>query len=81
MNHIIDKQCHCERCEARTKKTYSLKGHCVNCGWTGKFKVRFGDRLWSYSTDCPDCGVCGVMLSPDRPNVSYQADGGSEHGD
>lgn len=69
---LIDKQCHCQACEDRAKKTYTQNGRCLVCGWTGKFKVRFGDRLWEYSTECPDCGNTGVSLSPDRPNIMME---------
>ena len=61
----LDAQCHCERCESRTKETYSLKASCSNCG-AGPFNVTFrkgdeADRVIG-GLRCPDCGCCKMIL-------------------
>jgi hypothetical protein len=53
---VVDRRCMCQRCEHRTKETYTMTGRCSNCGFDqlrGLF--RKGDR--ARGGTCPTCGV------------------------
>ena len=53
---IIDYQCHCRLCEARTQRTYLLSVTCANCGERHVAKLRHGDKP-SWLQSCPYCGT------------------------
>lgn len=61
----IDGQCHCSRCEDRTKETYSKQAVCTNCE-AGPFVVVFrkGDRAYAgvLGKPCPNCEVSSLMF-------------------
>ena len=53
---VVDRQCHCQMCEERTKATYRVVARCYNCGQRMIEVYRVGDTVGG-GRQCPTCGV------------------------
>lgn len=56
---IVDRQCHCRECEARTSGTYQIRESCSNCGSEWVAMYRKGDK--ANGAQCPVCEVISYI--------------------